>query len=728
MAKRKKSATTARSKSGAASSGKGKTLVMVESPTKAHTLKKMLGSKYLVKASMGHIRDLPKSRMAIDIDNDFEPEYILVKGKARLKNELVKLASEADRVLLAADPDREGEAIAWHLSEILGVDTSQPCRVRIYEITKKAVKEAVAGPQPLDMNKVYAQQARRILDRLVGYSVSPLLWKKIRYGLSAGRVQSVALDLICAREREIEAFVPKEYWVVTVKASSEDGREYEMRVESFKGKTLLKDGKPFLINDVSEAARIEEEIASSDILVTEFKKKESPRRALPPFKTSSLQQEAARRLRFSPRKTMRVAQSLFEGVNVPGKGLTGLITYMRTDSLRMAPEAISSVRELVSSRYGKDMLPDKPNYFSSKGRSQDAHEAIRPTDIRLDPEEIKPHLNNDQYRLYSLIWKRALASQMRPAIIASVTLDAEAGHYGLRQTGAHLVFKGWSEVWPLEMTDKVLSPAVIGEKLDLQEIEKDQRFTRPPGRYSEARLIRTLEDNGVGRPSTYASIVETLYDRAYVEKDEDSKLKPTALGMTVDGFLLEHFSAKEQASIVDAAFTARMEDSLDDVEEDKQKWLEVVRSFWSSLDNTITEAQKAPRVPLPEPEPIGEDCPECGEPLVKKRGRFGDFIACSGYPKCRYTRPILDKVGVICPKCGETDGGEIVAKKTRKGRRRTFYGCSRYPDCDYISWYKPTGDKCPVCVGVMEEKARGKAPVCASCGHKGTSKKEDAEE
>ena len=726
MAKKKKTGTS-RTGSGKVSSGKGKTLVLVESPTKAHTLTKMLGSRYLVKASMGHIRDLPKSRLAIDIENDFEPEYILVKGKAKLKNELVKFASEADRVLLAADPDREGEAIAWHLSEILGVDPASPCRIRIYEITKKAVKDAVSDPQPVDLNKVYAQQARRILDRLVGYSVSPLLWKKIRYGLSAGRVQSVALNLICSREREIDAFVPREYWIVTVKASSEDGREYEMRVESFGGRSLLKDGRPFLIHNAEEAARIEEEISGSDIIVRDFTKKESPRKALAPFKTSSLQQEAARRLRFSPRRTMRVAQSLFEGVNVPGKGLTGLITYMRTDSLRVAPDAVAAARELIVSCYGEGLLPEKPNYFSSKGRSQDAHEAIRPTDVKLDPEDLKPHLQSDQYKLYSLIWKRFVASQMRPAIIASVTLDADAGSYGLRQTGAHLVFKGWSEVWPLEMKDQVLAPALPGERLDLQGIEKEQRFSKPPGRYSEARLIRALEDNGVGRPSTYASIVETLYDRSYVEKDEESKLKPTPLGMTVDGFLLEHFFGKDQSSIVDAAFTARMEDSLDDVEENTQDWLGVVRSFWNSLDHTISAAAMAPRVPLPEPEPIGEDCPECGSPLVKKRGRFGDFIGCSGYPECRYTRPILDKIGVLCPKCGETEGGEIIAKKTRKGRRRTFYGCSRYPECDYISWYRPTGEKCPVCGGVMEQKSRGKAPVCASCGNKEKAVKEEDE-
>ena len=708
--------TTVKKTNSTSKSAKGKTLVVVESPTKAHTLSKILGSRYLVKASIGHIRDLPKSRMAIDVDNDFQPEYIIVKGKAKLKNELVKAASECEKVLLASDPDREGEAIAWHLSDILGVGTESPSRIRIYEITSKAVKEAVNNPEPIDMNKVNAQQARRILDRLVGYTLSPLLWKKIRYGLSAGRVQSVALTLICDREKEIQAFIPREYWVVTVNASSEDGRVYSLKVESLGGKSLLKDGKPFLVSNADEAEKIALEISGNEVVVTGFNTKTSNRNALPPFKTSTLQQEAARRLSFSPRRTMRIAQSLFEGVAVPGRGTTGLITYMRTDSLRLAPEALSMARNFISSSFSEKYLPEKPNFFSSKGRSQDAHEAIRPTDVTLTPEFLEDVLNKDQHKLYSIIWKRYLASQMAPAVVANSSLDAESGPYGLRQTGATLIFDGWSAVWPLDLKDESLPIAQPGENLTVDSVEKDQRFTKPPVRYSEARLIKTLEDKGVGRPSTYATIVETLYDRDYVEKDENKRLMPTPLGMTVDGFLLKYFNEQSSSAIVDVSFTARMEENLDDIEDNNRQWLGVISDFWNDFSKTMDVAEKAERVALPPPEPIGEDCPECGEPLVKKRGRFGEFIACSGYPKCRFSRPILDKIGVKCPRCGDTEGGEVIKRRSKKGKRRTFYGCSRYPECDFVSWDAPTGDNCPECGGPMFKKPGKKHPICPECG------------
>ena len=708
--------TTVKKTNSTSKSAKGKTLVVVESPTKAHTLSKILGSRYLVKASIGHIRDLPKSRMAIDIDNDFQPEYIIVKGKAKLKNELVKAAWECEKALLASDPDREGEAIAWHLSDILGVGTESPSRIRIYEITSKAVKEAVNNPEPIDMNKVNAQQARRILDRLVGYTLSPLLWKKIRYGLSAGRVQSVALTLICDREKEIQAFIPREYWVVTVNASSEDGRVYSLKVESLGGKSLLKDGKPFLVSNADEAEKIALEISGNEVVVTGFNTKTSNRNALPPFKTSTLQQEAARRLSFSPRRTMRIAQSLFEGVAVPGRGTTGLITYMRTDSLRLAPEALSMARNFISSSFSEKYLPEKPNFFSSKGRSQDAHEAIRPTDVTLTPEFLEDVLNKDQHKLYSIIWKRYLASQMAPAVVANSSLDAESGPYGLRQTGATLIFDGWSAVWPLDLKDESLPIAQPGENLTVDSVEKDQRFTKPPVRYSEARLIKTLEDKGVGRPSTYATIVETLYDRDYVEKDENKRLMPTPLGMTVDGFLLKYFNEQSSSAIVDVSFTARMEENLDDIEDNNRQWLGVISDFWNDFSKTMDVAEKAERVALPPPEPIGEDCPECGEPLVKKRGRFGEFIACSGYPKCRFSRPILDKIGVKCPRCGDTEGGEVIKRRSKKGKRRTFYGCSRYPECDFVSWDAPTGDNCPECGGPMFKKPGKKHPICPECG------------
>ncbi len=695
----------------------GGTLVVVESPTKAKTLTKILGPGYTVKASVGHIVDLPKSRLAIDVDAGFQPEYILVKGKAKIKKELQSLASKSERVLLASDPDREGEAIAWHLAGLLGIDPNSSCRVLFHQITKDAVLQAMDEPTPIDMDKVDAQQARRVLDRLVGYTLSPLLWKKIRYGLSAGRVQSVALTILCEREKEIEKFEPQPYWAVEVKASSDDGRRYCLKVEKRGGKSLMVKGKPLKIDSQEIAQDIHDTVHREGVTVTSFMTREGRRKAPAPLKTSTLQQEAARRLGYSPRRTMRVAQSLFEGVNVPGRGLTGLITYMRTDSLRLAPEAISAIRSTVVSLWGGSYLPDKPNVFSSVGRSQDAHEAIRPTDPTLRPEDLKNVLSPEQHRLYDLIWKRTVASQMAPARIDNTVVEAESGQYGLRQKGAVVRFDGWGKIWPIDSKDDLISPAVEGESLAVEDVVMDRKETKPPARFSEASLIKTLEDEGVGRPSTYASIVETLYDRAYVEKDDDKHLVPTALGRTVDDFLLSHFSVDSVSPIVNTGFTATMEESLDEVEESKKEWVKVVSLFWEPFTHAIEEAEKAPKVPPPPPEPIGESCPECGKDLVKKRGRFGEFIACSGYPDCRYTRAILKKIGVPCPKCGQDQGGEIVQRKSKKGR--VFYGCSRYPDCDYVSWNKPASHKCPECGGDMEFKGRSKTPVCASCGHKG---------
>lgn len=711
MAKAKKETKKTRS------SSTGGTLVVVESPTKAKTLTKILGPGYTVKASVGHIVDLPKSRLAIDVDSDFQPEYILVKGKAKIKRELQTLASKNAKVLLASDPDREGEAIAWHLAGLLDIDPASSCRVLFHQITKDAVLQAMEEPIPIDMAKVDAQQARRVLDRLVGYTLSPLLWKKIRYGLSAGRVQSVALTILCDREREIEAFQPQEYWTVEAKASSEDQRSYRLKVEKKDGKSLMVKGKPLKIDSLEMAQEISETLHREGITVTSFITREGRRKAPAPLKTSTLQQEAARRMGYSPRRTMRVAQSLFEGVNVPGRGLTGLITYMRTDSLRLAPEAVSTIRSLVLSNWGKPYLPEKPNIFSATGRSQDAHEAIRPTDPSLFPEELKDVLSPEQYRLYDLIWKRTVASQMAPARIDNTVVEAASGPYGLRQKGAVLRFDGWGKIWPIDTKDDLISPAIEGESLSVDDVAMDKKETKPPARFSEASLIKTLEDQGVGRPSTYASIVETLYDRAYVEKDDDKHLVPTALGRIVDDFLLSHFSVDSVSPIVNSGFTATMEDSLDEVEESKKEWVKVVSLFWEPFTKAIEEAEKAPKVPPPPPELIGESCPECGKDLVKKRGRFGEFIACTGYPDCKYTRAILKKIGVPCPKCGQDQGGEVVQRKSKKGR--VFYGCSRYPECDYVSWNRPAAHKCPECGGDMEFKGRAKTPFCVSCGYQG---------
>ncbi|MGI6783787.1 MAG: type I DNA topoisomerase [Aminivibrio sp.] len=698
----------------------GKTLVIVESPTKAKTLAKILGSKYAVKSSVGHIRDLPKSRLAIDIENDFAPEYILVKGKASVKNELAALAKTASKVIMASDPDREGEAIAWHLCELLGVDPASPCRVRFYEITPGAVKDAIKKLDSVDMNKVDAQQARRILDRLVGYTLSPLLWKKIRRGLSAGRVQSVALALICAREREIRDFVPRAYWLITVTAEADDGRRYVLKCDSFDGKSLWKEGKPLLIDSEEMVDAILAEVEKNPLAVSDFKVRESLRAAPAPFKTSTLQQEAARRSGLSPRRTMSLAQQLYEGVSLPGRGPTGLITYMRTDSLRIAPEAVEKCRSYISSRFGASYLPAGANVHAGKGRSQDAHEAIRPTDVEITPESLEGILTPDQLKLYSLIWRRFAASQMAPAKVANATLTASAGKAGFRQLGETLVFPGWSALWLLDLKGESMSPAVKGEALAVKGVEKEQKFTRPPARYSESTLIKVLEDEGVGRPSTYASIVETLYDRGYVVRNEERRLQPTALGDTVDRFLVKYFNEDSPSSIVDTGFTARMEENLDEVEEGKAPWVQVMKDFWRDFTATMEKAETAPAEPPPAPEPIGEDCPECGKALVLKHGRFGEFVGCSGYPECKYTRPVLEKIGVKCPKCGE---GGVVKRKSRKGR--PFYGCSRYPECDYASWALPTGNKCAGCGGAMVAAGRNGGEKCSECGLGSAPESED---
>ncbi|MBQ3457205.1 MAG: type I DNA topoisomerase, partial [Synergistaceae bacterium] len=628
--KTKKSGAKSTSKSSALkTSSASKILIIVESPSKAATLSNMLGKGYVVRSSKGHMKDLPKSRMAIDIEHGFEPEYILVKGKAALKNELLKLASEAKNVLLASDPDREGEAIAWHLAEILGVNLAEKCRVRFYEITENAVKLAVQNPDYIDTNKVDAQQARRILDRLVGYTLSPLLWKKIRYGLSAGRVQSVALNLICEREREIQAFIPDPYYVITAFAEN-NGKHYELKPYKLDGKSLLKGSLPLLIDTEEKANEIIAEIKANEITVTEFKSKNTSHSAPAPFRTSTLQQEASRKLSFVPAHTMRIAQALYEGLNVPGRGHIGLITYMRTDSLRISEEAISMCREYISANYKKDYLPTKPNVYgaSSKAKIQDAHEAIRPTDITLTPESLAGTLTPEQLKLYTLIWRRFTASQMTPAITAKSTLKADAGRVTLRQEGETLVFDGWSALWPLDLKGSELATINSGEILTLNDIQSEKRFTKPPARYSEAGLIKTLEENGVGRPSTYATIAGTLDSRGYIEKNEERRFYPTALGMTVDEFLAQYFNRKDLSSIVDAGFTAQMEKELDEVEDASRKWLDVVSEFWGEFSATLSDAEDAPKVPLPAPEPIGVLCPDCGHDLVKKRGRFGEFIAC----------------------------------------------------------------------------------------------------
>lgn len=659
--------------------GPVETLVVVESPTKAKSLSKMLGPGYAVEASLGHVMDLPKVRLGVDVENGFEPEYIQVRGKGPVIKRLKELARGASRVLLASDPDREGEAIAWHLATLLGVPLDSPCRVRIHEITPSGISAALQEVEGIDMNKVYAQQARRVLDRLVGYRLSPLLWAKVQRGLSAGRVQSVALRLVCEREDEIDSFVPEEYWLVEVQAEAEGGRSYLLKLDK-------EAGKPVRLKDQADARRVEALVRSSPLQVSSFRSRDGLRRPMPPFKTSTLQQEASRRLGYGPRRTMRIAQSLFEGVEIPGRGPVGLITYMRTDSLRISDEAISAMRGHIASRFGPMYLPERPNHFAQKGRSQDAHEAIRPTDVTLEPDAIREYLSSEQYRLYDLIWRRALASQMADARVRTNTLEARCGELTFKCSGVEVTFQGWGAVWPLGVKDTEVPAASEGEELRPLQVRLEQKFTQPPGRYTEAGLIKALEEKGIGRPSTYATIVETLSDRGYVVRDDDKKLSPTKLGRVVNAFLVTHFP-----DVVQVDFTARMEDQLDRVESGEIQWREPIGDFYGPFESRLQEvAASAQRMTVP-PELAGEDCPQCGRPLLIRRGRYGEFIGCSGYPECDFTKRKETSTGVPCPKCGQ---GTVVARKASKGKGkgRTFYGCSRYPECDYVSWSKPKGD------------------------------------
>lgn len=672
-------------RSGAALS-EGKTLIIVESPAKARTLEKILGSDYHVEASVGHVRDLPKGRIGIDVENNFEPEYIQTRGKADIIRTLKKESAASKKTLLASDPDREGEAISWHLAQILGIDPTTECRIRMQEITKEGVRSAVDNPDRINLDKVDAQQSRRVLDRLVGYQLSPLLWYKVQRGLSAGRVQSVALRIICEREEEIEAFVPQEYWLLDVHALAEDGRRYVLRVEKRGGKT-------FQIESAEQSLVVERELREKPLAISDYRKKESSRAALPPFKTSQLQQEASRRLGFSPRRTMGIAQSLYEGIDIPGRGPVGLITYMRTDSLRISPEAIESSRRYIGEAMGDAYLPEKPNYYTPKEKAQDAHEAIRPTDPFLTPAFLKGYLNPEQFRLYELIWNRFIASQMTPARMARTTVEAACGEYGLKQQGIVVLFDGWGKLWPLGVKDVTIQPATVGEPLSAERINREQKFTQPPARFTDAGLVKVLEEKGIGRPSTYASIMETLVDRGYVNRgEEDKKLIPTPLGRIVCAFLVRYFPKQ-----INTGFTAAMETDLDRVEAGEAAWNDVVREFWSEFKPILDEVTAtAERMPVPSEE-IGEDCPECQKPLVIRRGRFGEFIACTGFPDCRYTRKIVKTTGIACPKCTT---GELVRRKVTKGKTkgRFFYACSRYPDCDFVAWKKPGAEK-----GAQEE-------------------------
>jgi len=668
-----------------------KTLVIVESPAKAKTISRFLGKRYMVKASMGHVRDLPKSQFGVDVQNGFSPKYITIRGKGDTIKDLRAARRKADQVLIASDPDREGEAIAWHIQNLLDISEEEPCRIEFNEITKQAVQNAVKHPRIIDTNRVNAQQARRILDRLVGYNLSPLLWRKIKKGLSAGRVQSVAVRLICDREEEIQSFEPEEYWTLT-------GSFIKAGNAPFEGRLLKYQDKKIDINSAERMQEVLESLRGAHYTVSKVTRREKSRRPAPPFITSTLQQEAYRKLNFTARKTMMVAQQLYEGLDLGKEGTSGLITYIRTDSVRISAIARDEAQNYIRERLGAQYVGRESAGAAGKGKVQDAHEAIRPTSISREPDLIKSFLTNDQYKLYKLIWSRFLASQMSPAIFDTTSVDISAGDYTFRATGSIIKFPGFMKVYT-ESTDdgekdeeKLIPELSEGESVDLHSLTPKQHFTQPPPRYTEATLVKTLEEKGIGRPSTYAPIVETIIKRGYVVR-ENKQLYPTELGITVVDLLKRHFK-----DIIDVEFTAGMEEKLDGIEEGAVDWVQVLDEFYTPFSKTLEKADKEIGQVQVAEEVTEEICEQCGRNMVVKMGRYGKFLACPGFPECRNTRPLLEPTGIGCPRCG----GELVARRSKKGRK--FFGCNRYPECDFITWDQPSKTKCPECGDLMVEK------------------------
>ena len=667
-----------------------RTLLVVESPSKARIISKYLGSKYKVIASVGHVRDLPKSRLGVDVENNFEPEYINIRGKGDTIKEIKKEAAASSKVLLATDPDREGEAISWHLAYLLGIDPDEKCRVMFNEINKQTVQEAIKEPKAIEMGLVDAQQARRVLDRLVGYQISPLLWKKVSWGLSAGRVQSAALKLICDRENEILKFVPEEYWRIA--ADFGDGFVAELSKIS---------GRKAHVKNAEEADAIEADLnasTSGGYVVSSIKNGKRSTKPYAPFTTSSLQQDASIKLGFQTSKTMQIAQQLYEGVNLKGIGARGLVTYIRTDSVRVSAQAVAAASEYIRDKYGADYVGN--NFFQNKNKAmQDAHEAIRPSDVTLEPDAIKDSLTPDQYKLYDLIWKRFVASRMAAAEFDTAQVIIRNGKYEFKASGARMTFDGWKKVYKTQNPEgEVNIPKLSeGQVLDLQKLIKEQKFTQPPARYTEASLVKEMEDKNIGRPSTYASIISVLVNRKYVKRVKKS-LEPTKLGFDVIGILQEYFT-----DIVDVKFTGEMEDNLDSVEMGEKDWKKVIADFYAGFKEELKAADR--EVERIEKEVVLSDevCEICGKPMAIKEGRFGKFLACTGYPECKNTKPIVKSTGVKCPKCGK----DIIEKKGRKSGK-LFYGCSGYPECDIVFWDKPTGDTCPDC-GSMLVKTKGKS-------------------
>ena len=690
--------------------GKPNNLVIVESPSKAKTIGKYLGPDYIVKASMGHLRDLPKSKMGVDLEHDFTPEYIPVRGKEELIRELRTAADKVDTVYLATDPDREGEAISWHLKELLGLPDEKAHRVTFNEITQRVVRESIQHPRDIDYDLVDAQQARRILDRIVGYQLSPLLWKKVRRGLSAGRVQSVATRMVVDRENEIRAFQPKEYWSLDVTLNRRE------KPGSFVAHYYGEEKKRELENEQQTQAVIDD-ITGKEFTVTNVKKAEKKRTAAPPFTTSTLQQEASRKLNMTPKRTMMIAQQLYEGVDVEGEGTLGLITYMRTDSLRLSDEAMDAAAALIRQRYGENYYYGKHHVYKTKAGAQDAHEAIRPTHAELDPERVKGSLTSDQYRLYKLIWSRFLASQMANAVFDTVAIDAECAGHVFRATNQSLRFAGFIAVYEEGRDDEdeangsPLPDLQVGEKTDPSKFDKQQHFTQPPARFTEASLVKAMEEKGVGRPSTYAATISTIEDREYVSK-EDKHLIPTALGEVVTGLMMDRFQ-----DIIDVEFTANMENRLDAVEEGKQNWKDLLAEFYRDFDRELKEAEQAldgVRLKVPEEE-TDEICELCGRKMVIKMGRFGKFLACPGFPECKNAKPLVERMPGRCPKCGNG----MLKRKSKRGY--AYYACEKGAECGFMTWDVPTAEDCPAC-GQTLFKRSGKGRMKPFCVNENCSR------
>ena len=682
-------------------------LIIVESPAKAKTIGRYLGKGYKVEASQGHVCDLPKSQLGVDPDKDFEMKYITIRGRGDILSRIRKEAKNASQIYFATDPDREGEAISWHLYHVLGVDENKACRIEFNEVTKKAVQNAIKNPRKLDTGRIDAQQARRALDRLVGYKISPLLWAKVKKGLSAGRVQSVATRMVVDRENEINAFIPEEYWDISTECTTGNGG----KKQKFRCKLASVEGKKASVSNQTEAERICDLIRKDTFTITEVKNREKKKMPAPPFTTSSMQQEAGRKLSFTTSRTMQIVQQLYEGIEIEGEGIQGLVTYIRTDSVRISEEAMESVRAYIPGRFGAEYLPAEKNEYKGRKNAQDAHEAIRPTNIERTPDSIKNSLSREQYMLYRLIWNRFIASQMSAAVYQTLTAEVTGKKIGLRFYGEHKSFPGFTALYEesadenedsVEMNLPVLKE---GQNVSILKIDSDQHFTQPPNRFTEASLVRMLEENGIGRPSTYAPTISTIISRGYVSR-EKKRLYPTELGIMVTDMMNRYFS-----EIVDTEFTATMESRLDAVEEGKENWKQLLRDFYPEFEKTLQVAEKEIEKIDIRDEISDVPCDQCGAMMVYKMGKFGRFLACPNFPKCRNTKPLLTYVDAPCPKCGR----RLLEKVSRKNRK--FYGCEGYPECDFVSWDKPVSEKCPECGSYMVEKRNAKGETVLLCAN-----------